>query len=147
MSKRKHQKALGANCIKERDGLPDQIKKIVKGLYYISETDAEILPFVGSKTTEVTAVEVLTQTENSSDSAIEEREFEAFFARLTKDQDWFGLEEKNNAQRFSALKNLLETNLRDLKVFKIGLIEIKIYVVGLNTEDVLMGIMTKAVET
>ncbi len=40
-----------------------------------------------------------------------------------------------------------EKNLRDLKVFKIGKIQIDVYVVGLDAEDNLLGIETKAVET
>jgi hypothetical protein len=42
---------------------------------------------------------------------------------------------------------LLEGNLRDLRVFKVGRIELDIYVVGINSEGILMGIKTKAVET
>ena len=62
-------------------------------------------------------------------------------------QDWYGAEEKHNAERFARLQNLLEENLRDLKVFKIGRIEIDVYVVGLDQNNELIGIKTKAVET
>ncbi len=49
--------------------------------------------------------------------------------------------------KVDARKNLLEANLRDLRVFKIGEIQIDIYVVGLDVENNLTGIQTKAVET
>ncbi len=40
-----------------------------------------------------------------------------------------------------------EKNLRNLKVFKVGKIQLDIYVVGLDAENRLLGIKTKAVET
>lgn len=127
--------------------LLEKIKTASEGLYYISETDAEILPFTGSKADSVTKEELLKQTNNQADAPVEEREFSEIFARLTKMQDWFGDEEKATAEKFSALKDLLEKNLRDLKVFKIGSIDIDIYFVGLDAENNLMGIQTKAIET
>lgn len=133
--------------IKTGDALAKEIESLVSGLSYLSETDSEIFPFVGDKSEAVTKETVLTQTKNPNDSAVEERNFEEFFARLTKIEDWFGEEETEAAQKFLALKKLLQKNLRDLKVFKIGTIELDIYAVGLDSENVLIGIKTKAVET
>jgi len=124
-----------------------QVKKAVDNLYYISETDAEILPFSGKKAEVVNAQEMLSQIGKAANSPIEEKKFTEFFARLTELHDWFGDEEKTTAQKFGDLKILLEKNLKDLKVFKIGKIQIDIYVVGLNAESNLTGIQTKAVET
>lgn len=146
MSKRKKKMNLKDETAAEQS-LMEQLKAASEGLYYISETDAEILPFAGSKADSVTKEEILRQTNSQADANVEEREFGEIFARLTKMQDWFGDEEKATAERFSALKDLLEKNLRDLKVFKIGSIDIDIYFVGLDAENNLMGIQTKAIET
>jgi hypothetical protein len=129
------------------ENLAAQIRKAAEDLYYISETDAEIFPFIGAKTAAVTAENLLKQTGGKPGAPVEERDFETFFARLTKIQDWFGEEEKRAAEKFARLKELLETNLKDLKVFKIGRIELDIYAVGLDSENRLAGIRTKAVET
>lgn len=129
------------------DSLSEKIRKVSEGLYYISETDAEILPFAGTKAEAVTKENLLSQTGNAPDMPVEERDFTEFFARLTKIQDWFGDEEKRTAARFVELKKLLEENLKDLKMFKVGRIQIDIYVVGLDAEENLIGIKTKAVET
>lgn len=127
--------------------LDSQIKTLVKGLYYISETDAEISPFVGVETEEVSTAEMLKQIGKSADTPIEKQDFDEFFVRLTKIQDWFGDEEKASAAKFTGLRELLKNNLRDLAVFKIGSIQIEIYAVGLPSENILAGIQTKAVET
>jgi len=129
------------------NNLAEQIKIVVRGLYYISETDALIQPFIGKQAKAVSKQEILSQTKKAADSIIEEKDFGFFFARLTEIQDWFGDEEREIAQKFAQLKELLEKNLRDLKVFRIGEIQLDVYVVGLNAEDNLLGIETKAVET
>ena len=125
----------------------ERAKKLSENLYYISETDAEVLPFVGEKAEAVTKEEILRQTNNAADTPVEERVFGEIFARLTKIQDWHGDEEKETARRFGKLKEFLEQNLKDLKVFKVGRIQLKIYFVGLDAEGHLAGVQTEAVET
>ncbi len=147
MAKRKKKMKIAGEKTANENKLAKQIKKTVEGLYYISETDAEILPFVGKKAGTVTSEEILKQTEGTAKTPVEERDFTEFFVRLTEMQDWFGDEEKATAEKFAALKDLLEKNLSNLKVFKIGNINLDIYIVGLDANNTLMGIKTKAVET
>lgn len=125
----------------------EQIKTAVAGLFYISETDAAITVFVGEQAKAVTVDEIRNQTKAAPDSPVEEKKFDEFFNRLTAVEGWFGDEEKATAQKFTDLRNLLEANVRDLTVFKIGKIQIDIYAVGLDAENRLTGIQTKAVET
>ncbi|MGI8495300.1 MAG: nuclease A inhibitor family protein [Pyrinomonadaceae bacterium] len=132
---------------KPPDSFERQIKRIVKDLYYTSETDAEIEPFVGDKSKTVNGESLLLQTGSAADSKIEERNFDDFFSCLTQIQDWFGDEEKKTSAKFSQLEKILKEELKELKVFKIGQVEIDIYVVGLDSSSILTGIKTKSVET
>ena len=127
--------------------LLSDIENAIKDLFYTSETDAKIVLFAGSQADAVTKENLLIQTKNESNPKVEEKGFDQFFAQLTKIQDWFGDEEKEIAAKFSALRDLLKNNLKDLKVFKVGKINLDIYVIGLDTEGVLTGVQTKAVET
>ncbi len=135
----------------KRKKLPDtfegRIERIVKGLYYTSETDAEIEPFVGEKAEFVNQEIIILQTGAAADSKIEERNFDEFFSRLTEIQDWFGDEEKKISAKFLQLEKILKAQLKELNVFKIGQIELDIYVVGLDSNSILTGIKTKSVET
>jgi hypothetical protein len=131
----------------KKNYLVERIRKLSENLYYISETDAEILPFAGKQAKAVTREEILRQTGNSPDAPVEERDFAEVFKRLTKIQDWFGEEETATAERFAVLQKFLEKNLKDLKIFKIGKVELDVYFVGLDERGVLTGIKTKAVET
>ena len=146
---RKREKKMNCEIEKEEkeNDLIVKIKKITNGLYYSSETDEKILPFQGKRTEAVTAQEIINQTKSAESTPVEERDFNDFFAPLTEMQDWFGDEEKATAEKFAELKNLLEQNLQNLKVFKLGKIQLDIYVVGLDAQSNLTGIKTKAVET
>lgn len=132
---------------KSSQNLMDEIKKAIEGLYYISETDAEITAFAGDKTDSLTKENLLNQIKREPDTPVEERDFTEFFDKLTEIQDWYGDEEKETAAKFGALRDLLRENLQDLKVFKVGQIELDVYTVGLDSQRVLTGIQTKAVET
>jgi hypothetical protein len=147
MSRRK-KKITAPKVAKTRKAdLTQQIKNASEGLWYISETDAEIFPFTGSKTDSVTKENLLKQIGKPPDTPVEERDFNQMFERFVKIQYWFGEEEKATAAKFAALKGVLEKNLTDLKVFKIGRIELDIYFVGLDKESNLAGFQTKAIET
>jgi hypothetical protein len=129
------------------DSLISELESAVKGLYYISETDAEIFTFSGQKANEISRSEILRQTGTSDEIEVEERDFNEIFDRLTTIQDWFGESEKEQAEKFLELRNILENNLRDLKVFKLGRIRKEVYFVGIDSGDLLKGIKTEAVET
>jgi hypothetical protein len=147
MAKKKKKMNFAKKKDDEKNDFAEKIKKIVGGLYFMSETEAEIQNFTGEKAEQVSKEEILSQTKNASDAPVEEKDFAELFERLTKIQDWFEDEEKQAAAKFSELGDLLRKNLKNLKVFKIGEIELDVYIVGLDAEGRLAGIKTKAVET
>ena len=147
MARKRKKMMISADAEKPKVNLIQQIKTAASSLWYISETDAEIFPFTGSKADAVTKENLLAQIGKPPDTPVEERGFGEMLARFITIQDWFGDEEKATAEKFAALKSLLEKNLTDLKVFKVGRIEVDIYFVGLDAEGNLAGIQTKAIET
>lgn len=147
MSKKKKKAFAAIEPQTPKPNLSEQIKAAAEGLWYISETDAEIFPFTGSKAGAVTKENLLTQIDKPADAPVEQRDFNQMFERFVRIEDWYGDEEKATAAKFAALKDLLAKNLTDLKVFKVGQIELDIYFVGLDAEGNLAGIQTKAVET
>lgn len=147
MPKRKKKMPNSTEVDAKTSDLPARIKNITDGLFYTSEIDAEIAPFIGREGKTVDSREVLNQSGNDLDAIIREKDFSQFFAKLTEIQDWFEAEEKAAAAKFYQLKTLLENNLKDLKCFAVGQTQIEIYVVGLDAKNILTGIKTKAVET
>lgn len=132
---------------RKRKDFIEQISNLCEGLFYISETDAELLLFEGGNAEAATAEVLLQQTGDAPDTLVEQRDATDFFARLTKVQDWFSDKQRERAGKFSELDKLLKENLRDVKVFRIGRIQIDIYIVGMDAENNMVGVKTKAVET
>ncbi len=146
----KETKTSGQNldCVEntENDFL-EKLKFATNDLIYISETDADVLPFLGKFAEEVSAENLLTQIRTDVNTKVEELDYQNFFAHPTKIQEWFDEEATATAEKYQMLKIAMEENLTNIKYFKVGKTEIKIYVVGLDKQKILIGIKTDAVET
>lgn len=137
----------------EEKNFSQQIGEATKDLLYSSETDAgfETVNWTSETGAEafsgIDAAQMLRLAGKTAETPIREIAFGDFFRWLSAEQDWYGDEEKETAQRYKKLAELLEQNLRDVKVFKIGTIEIEIYAVGVDQNGGIAGIKTRAVET
>ena len=131
----------------KKDSFEDAVAKACEGLFYISETDAGIHPFFGSKSDGVTSEQLMKTLRTENRTTIDEQPFAEFFSRLTKIQDWFTPVETERVKRFLKLQNLLKDNLKDITVLRIGRKRIDIFVVGVDKSGKLAGIRTMAVET
>jgi hypothetical protein len=121
-----------------------------EGLYYISETDAEFQAFVwktDQPVENVSAENILKFAGEKPDAKVQEKTLDEFFKQPTEMKDWFGDEEKAQVEKYLKFKNLLATKLKNTKVFKVGEVQINIYIVGIDSEGNLAGVKTKAVET
>src|SRR5687768_1143030 len=132
----------------DNDGLKRELEALCEGLVFISERDAPVVPFFGPKIDEVSPDlfrKLLGPT--SKNEPIESVDVDEFFARLTADKDWHDGRQRSNAKKYRRLKKLLEGELRYSRVFKVGRIQIDIYIVGIDREGNLAGVRTNAVET
>ena len=78
---------------------------------------------------------------------MEEMAYEKFFAPLIKTEDWFGDDEKKWVDDSQKLKQLLSEKLKDVQIYKVGKIEIDVYLFGKSEECKWEGIKTKLIET
>ncbi|MEP7214272.1 MAG: nuclease A inhibitor family protein [Acidobacteriota bacterium] len=115
-----------------------------KGLVYMSETDAPIEPFFVQNVGDEPIADILKKHFSGECS---EADPDEFFARLTADQDWHTPLQKRTVKKFRALRNVLRSNLADLRIYRFGRIRIDILVVGREVTGDLAGIQTRAVET
>jgi len=132
---------------KNSDVFHEAVRNVCEGLIYISETDAPVVPYLGKVCNEVNAKEVIEQTGSDKNAPVEECTFQEFFERLTADRDWYGETDRARAKKFLELQKLLEECLSQRKVFRIGRVRLNIYAVGLDSEGLLCGVSTLAVET
>lgn len=123
------------------------LEKACAGLTYLSETDAEVEPFFGGKVEILNTQSFLETIGESEKKPVEVTGARQFFERVSKIHDWHTVSQKKNAEKFTALRKLLESNLSGLRVFRVGRIRIDIYIVGIDRDGNLAGVKTHAVET
>lgn len=122
-----------------------EITKLVAGLTYISETDADVQPLNGGAVTNDDITSAIAAID--SRQPVEDVDVASFFSRLTTQQDWFGAAEKKRAERFARLQRFIEENLRGIKVLKVSRVQKTIYVLGISPNKNLLGVKMDAVET
>ncbi|MFT3743151.1 MAG: nuclease A inhibitor family protein [Pyrinomonadaceae bacterium] len=122
------------------------LEKACEGLIYVSETDAPVTAFVSDHKLS-DGGDIIQQLVGKTDEPVSESDFGQFFARLTAIKDWHGEREKARAKKFLDLQKLIEENLSDRKVFRVGSVRLRIFVVGFDSEHRVAGVTTNAVET
>ncbi|MFN6068990.1 MAG: nuclease A inhibitor family protein [Pseudanabaena sp.] len=122
----------------------DRLSTLSKDLLFPSESEYPLEPFTWESTS-LTPETILTRSQKPADTAIESITLEEFFAPVTTDEDWFDDEDRQVAQRFRDLQAAIAT-LENVQVFKVGKIEIDVYIVGAIGPD-LIGLKTTVIET
>jgi Nuclease A inhibitor-like protein len=69
------------------------------------------------------------------------------FASVLTIEDWYEAEELAQVNRYTDLLHAIESNLVDPQVFRVGEVEIAIYIVGKTPDGDLVGLKTHVVET
>jgi hypothetical protein len=116
-----------------------EITKAASGLQYPSESDAPFDVFRWPGTTSGTARDVV-GSHGGAGRKIEEVAIDAFFAELIESDD---------GERYKRLRRALESELKDLKIFRVGVGEPKVdvYLLGRTRVGELAGLHTTSVET
>ncbi|NBB28872.1 nuclease A inhibitor family protein [Cellulophaga sp. BC115SP] len=129
--------------------LGEKITALVADLYYPSESDEKIeffdAPFAIEGTPDVASLKMFLGI--PPEVTTSEWDIETFFKPLLKKEDWFGEEELEWLKSAEDLHALLIANLTDIKIYRIGNIEIDVYLLGKPTEGNCVGVKTKVIET
>jgi hypothetical protein len=81
------------------------------------------------------------------DLSIEQITLDDLFAPVLILEDWYEADELALVHRYTELRHAIETNLTDVLVFRVGKVEIAIYIVGRTPDDNVVGLKTQIVET
>jgi hypothetical protein len=126
--------------------LTEALREATRGLTFMSESDYpfEVFNWGASEPTDE-YLRVLTG--EAADAPIETTTTAHFFRVAAAEADWKNAEQLDTARKFQALMKLLEENLSDLKVFRVGSINIPVYVAGRGASGNWLGVSTRVVET
>ncbi len=117
------------------------LKEASKGLLYPSETDEPFEPFSWGKADGgLTPQKVAQRTKAAAGAAVEEQSLADFFQYLTAD----GAE---HAETFRKLQQVVGQRLSGVRVFRVGEVNINVYVVGRTPDGDWAGLKTHSVET
>jgi hypothetical protein len=123
-----------------------ELRDAVSGLTFMSESDYPLEVFNWGKA-EPTEEFLRGLTKEAPDATVETRTAADFFRVAASEPDWKGAAELATARRFQKLQHLLEQNLTGLKVFRVGAINIPVYVAGRAPSGNWLGLSTRVVET
>ena len=129
--------------------LKEEIKNLSADLMYPSESDEKIEYFEMEHSTDekLSLADFRMYNGIKPETVITEIPFDDFFKPLVKIEDWFGDDEKKWAEDSLKLKNLLTDKAKDFQGFKVGSIEIDVFVFGKLDECKWIGLKTKMIET
>lgn len=119
-----------------------------QGLQWMSESDYpfEVIHWPSTNLTNLTQEALLQRTGHSADTAVSTQDVDRFFAPALEAQDWYGPEELATLQQYRKLVATLKQYLQNLTVYRVGEVEVDIYILGQATDGV-AGLATQAVET
>jgi hypothetical protein len=129
--------------------ITEKLKQASDGLLMISESEYPFEAFLWSNQAQspITAQKILQLTGHSPEISVEEVELDYIFRNCAQDKEWHDEIQKQNVPKFQSLVKALKDNLTDIKVYRLGTINIDIYIVGKTSSGDLAGISTKTVET
>lgn len=122
------------------------IKDAAQGLLFPSESDFPIEPFFYGDQ-EPTPEGLRERQGLSADVHVEETTLASFFEGLTEVAEDASNEQRACADRFLALRKLLETSLEDVRVYRLGAVDIEVIVLGRDASGSWVGVRTNVVET
>lgn len=129
--------------------LNDKLTPLLTDLFYPSESD-EPVEFITCYLKQAEPL-LVTQIQQwlmvPPEVYVEEVPEAEFWAPVTTGEDWYGEEEKERTARFGQLKQLLETELTDRQVFRVGAVEVDVYLLGRTANGERAGLKTRVVET
>jgi hypothetical protein len=134
--------------------LPDlraRLAEAAADLYYPSESDE---PFEYVELTFPPEAEPLSERSVSEFlgrrpfNQTEEVSLDEFFEPVTTLEDWYEDEDKKVVEQYFHLKDLLQSSLTDVRVFRVGQVEIDVYLIGkTETDGLYAGLKTRVTET
>jgi Nuclease A inhibitor-like protein len=130
--------------------LLEKLEQASKNLLFPSESEYPFDVFFWRFAADISEINqelILKNLKKPSDTQFDILELDPFFEVVTTEQDWHGEEEKETVKKYQNLVKVIKENLTEIKVARIGQIEIDIYIFGKTASNDIAGLSTKVIET
>jgi len=130
--------------MKSDEEILTELARAAEGLLYMSESDHpfEPLRLAGGPTPER-----LRALAGAEADAVQTLSLEEFFRAPASEPSWKEGAELASARRFQALARALAENLSEARAYKVGRINMPVYVLGRSPLGNWLGLSTRVVET
>jgi len=126
------------------------LEKASEGLLFMSESDYPFTGqlFKGQGSNGISDQKMRELTDAPEDTKIETVDLDCFFEHVANEQEWHSPEQKEEVAKYQNLIKLLKENLKDVKVYRIGEVEIKAFIIGTTKDGKdIAGLSTIQIET
>ncbi len=133
--------------MKTDEQLVEELKQLTAGLLFMSESDYpfEVVSLKGSP--ELTDVYLRELAGADASAPVGNQSLDQFFRAAAAEADWKGAEELALAKRYQALVSWLKEHLDNPTVYRVGAVDIRVYILGRSPSGNWIGISTRAIET
>jgi hypothetical protein len=134
---------------RQTEATRQRLEEAAAGLLYTSESDYpfDYVFFAADAAPPLDAATFRAAAAVPADAAVEERTLDDFFARHIERVDPNDSAAVALVPRYERLKRTIRTSVRDARVFRVGTIAIRCYVVGVDPWGNVVGLATTAIET
>ncbi|WP_373524906.1 nuclease A inhibitor family protein [Nostoc sp.] len=128
--------------------ITEKLKQSSADLLMMSESEYPFEVFLWTgEANSLTNQKLLQLTDHPLDSPVEEVALDYFFRNCAYEQEWHDEPQKENVKKFQTLVQTLKDNLNEINIYRIGTINIDVYIIGKTPSGDLAGLSTKIVET
>ena len=124
----------------------DLLKQATIDLLWSSESDYPFEIVTWDQDVEITPTALFSNSDDAN-LVIESISLTDFFEPVLTVENWYEAAELAQVNRYTDLLHLIDANLADVQVFRVGEIEIAIYIVGKTSDGDIVGLKTYVVET
>ena len=133
--------------MKSDEQLLTELAQVTDGLLFMSESDYPFEPVRWAERTELTPDVLRRLTGRDESAPIETQSVDDLFRAAAAEADWKSEQQLATARRYQALVGWLQDNLMDVRVYRIGRVQIDVYIVGRSADGNWIGLQTRVIET
>lgn len=127
--------------------LISRLEKLSGNLLWMSESDYPWKVILWENTDIIIPEGFKDIKKDGDEVAIEIVDLDDFFAPALKLRENQGDRKRAEVKQYQTLVDFLKANLQDIKVYRIGSVEIDVYIIGKTESGNLAGLSTTAIET
>jgi hypothetical protein len=133
--------------MKADEQLLAELERATEGLLFLSESDYPFELVSWGRLNEISFDYLRRQAAVEASAPVQVQSLEEFFGVAMSEAQGKGERALAIARRFQSLVRLLKENLTELKVYRIGEINVPVYIVGRTRAGNWVGLSTRVVET